>query len=175
MPKSHCWFFAVLSDIFVQIFLREVKWYGNSPCLAFSSLLSTHFVANSGSSDTSRLSSFSNSRRRRSAFNEISERVLVNRSPRASPAFKYECFVHLFNLFSEKQEIVGSILALSHKFFMLPKVEASPKCPPFGFFRHYATFFSKIFEFPLAFFWSFRFVETFNEPLLEFFGIVRLF
>ena len=46
------------------------------------------------------------------------------------------------------------------------------------FFRHYATFFSKIFGiYQLHFFWSFRFVKTFNEPewpLFEFFGIVRL-
>ena len=30
---------------------------------------------------------------------------------------------------------------------MFPKVEGRPKGPPFGFFRHYATFFPKIFEF----------------------------
>ena len=60
-------------------------------------------------------------------------------------------FVHLFNYFSEKPEIVGSILALNHKFLMLPKVDARPKVffrlIFFVFFRHYATFFSKIFGF----------------------------
>ena len=40
---------------------------------------------------------------------------------------------------------MGSILALNHKFFMLPKVEARPKGPSFGFFRHCATFFKKLF------------------------------
>ena len=54
-----------------------------------------------------------------------------------------QSFVHLFNQFSEKQEIVGSILALNHKFFMLPKVQARLKGSPFGFFRYYATFFRK--------------------------------
>ena len=50
------------------------------------------------------------------------------------------------------------------------------------FFRHYATFFSKLFGFyqrvTSRIFWSFRFVKTFNEPEwppFEFFGIVRLF
>ena len=76
-------------------------------------------------------------------------------------------FVHLFNFLaerltrifwgSEKQERVGSNLALNHKFFMLPKVEGRPKGPPFAdFFRHYATFFRKFLNsikgYPLGFF-----------------------
>ena len=64
---------------------------------------------------------------------------------------------------------------------MLPKVEARPKGPPFGFFRHYATFFENfriLSKGTLAFFCSFRFVITFNEPewpLFEFFGMMLLF
>ena len=37
--------------------------------------------------------------------------------------------------------MVGSILALNHKFFMLPKVEARPKGPPLGFFGTMRLFF----------------------------------
>ena len=55
-----------------------------------------------------------------------------------------------YNLFifhicsSSKPESGGSILALNHNIFMLPKVhQVRPKGPPFGFFRHYATFFRK--------------------------------
>ena len=46
---------------------------------------------------------------------------------------------------SEKQESMGSSLALNHKvFFMLSKVEGRPKCLPFSFFfQHYAIFFRK--------------------------------
>ena len=36
---------------------------------------------------------------------------------------------------------MGSILALNHKFLMLPKVEARPKGPPFGFFSALCDFF----------------------------------
>ena len=48
---------------------------------------------------------------------------------------------------------MGSILALNHNFFMFPKVDARPKLCFVSFdffrffFRHYATFFSKIFGF----------------------------
>ena len=35
---------------------------------------------------------------------------------------------------SEKQESVGSSLALNHKLFMLPKVEGRPKGSPIAFF-----------------------------------------
>ena len=55
-------------------------------------------------------------------------------------------FVHLFCCSSStkflKPESGGSILALKHNIFMLPKVQqVRPKGPPFGFFRHSATFF----------------------------------
>ena len=53
-------------------------------------------------------------------------------------------FFHLFNfdkISSTKPESVGSILALNHKFFMLPKVQVRPKGAPLSFFRHYVTFF----------------------------------
>ena len=81
-----------------------------------------------------------------------------------------------------KPESGGSILALNHNIFMLPKVQqVRPKGPPFGFFSALCNFFSKIFGFyqrvTPCFFLSFRFVKTFNEPewpLFEFFGIVRL-
>ena len=54
-------------------------------------------------------------------------------------------FVHLFYCSSStkflKPESGDSILALNHKFFMLPKVQqVRPKGPPLGFFRHSATF-----------------------------------
>ena len=58
-------------------------------------------------------------------------------------------FVHLFCCSSSstkflKPESGGSIFALNHNIFMLPKVQqVRPKGPPFGFFRHYATFFRK--------------------------------
>ena len=95
-------------------------------------------------------------------------------------------FVHLFCCSSStnflKPESGGSILALNHNIFMLPKVQqVRPKGPPFGFFSALCNFFSKIFGFyqrvTPCFFLSFRFVKTFNEPewpLFEFFGIVRL-
>ena len=80
---------------------------------------------------------------------------------------------------------MGSILALNHNFFMLPKVDARPKVFLrlfFSFFSALCDFFSKIFGFyqrvTPCIFLSFRFVKTFNEhewPLFEFFGIVRLF
>ena len=38
-------------------------------------------------------------------------------------------------------ESVGSILALNHKFFILPKVQVRPKGPPFGFFSALCDFF----------------------------------
>ena len=55
-------------------------------------------------------------------------------------------FVHLFCCSSStkflKPESGGSILALNHGNLMLPKVQqVRPKGPPFGFFRHSATFF----------------------------------
>ena len=55
-------------------------------------------------------------------------------------------FVHLFCCSSStkflKPESGGSILALNHNIFMLPKVQqVRPKGPPLGFFRHSATFF----------------------------------
>ena len=55
-------------------------------------------------------------------------------------------FVHLFCCSSStkflKPESGGSILALNHNIFMLPKVQqVRPKGPPFGFFRHSVTFF----------------------------------
>ena len=67
--------------------------------------------------------------------------------------------------------------------FYASKSRGETKRSPFGFFfRHYATFFSKIIEIyqrvPPWVFRSFRFLKTFNEPkwpLLKFFGIVRLF
>ena len=57
-------------------------------------------------------------------------------------------FVHLFCCSSStkflKPESGGSILALNHNIFMLPKVQQGrPKGPPSGFFRHSATFFRK--------------------------------
>ena len=48
---------------------------------------------------------------------------------------------------SEKQESVGSSLALNHKFSMLPKVEGRPKGPPFAVFSALCDIFPKIFEF----------------------------
>ena len=45
---------------------------------------------------------------------------------------------------SEKQESVGSSLALNHNICMHPKVEGRQKGPLYGFFLRYATF-SKIF------------------------------
>ena len=46
---------------------------------------------------------------------------------------------------SEKQESVGSSLALNHKFFMLPKVDQ--RVPLCGFFSALCDIFPKIFEF----------------------------
>ena len=47
-----------------------------------------------------------------------------------------------------KPESGGSILALNHNIFMLPKVQqVRPKGPPFGFFSALCDFFSKIFGF----------------------------
>ena len=69
-------------------------------------------------------------------------------------------FVHLFCCSSStkflKPESGGSILALNHNIFMLPKVQqVRPKGPPLGFFGTLRLF-SKIFEdhqrVPLAFF-----------------------
>ena len=48
---------------------------------------------------------------------------------------------------SEKQESVGSSLALNHEFFMLPKEEGRPKGPPLRFFSALCDIFPKIFEF----------------------------
>ena len=62
-------------------------------------------------------------------------------------------FVHLFCCSSSstkflKPESGGSILALNHNIFMLPKVQqVRPKGPPFGFFSALCDFFSKIFGF----------------------------
>ena len=54
-------------------------------------------------------------------------------------------FVHLFCCSSStkflKPESGGSILALNHNIFMLPKVEARPKGPPLGFFGTLRLFF----------------------------------
>ena len=62
-------------------------------------------------------------------------------------------FVHLPS--STKPGSVGSILALNHKFLMLPKVQVRPKGPPFGFFSALCGFFRKFSNFikgyPLAF------------------------
>ena len=77
-------------------------------------------------------------------------------------------FVHLFCCSSStkflKPESGGSILALNHNIFILPKVQqVRPKGPPLGL-SALCDFFSKIFEFhqrvPLAFFRSFRFVKS---------------
>ena len=48
---------------------------------------------------------------------------------------------------SEKQESVGSSLALNHKSFMLPKVEGRPEGRPSRFFSELCDIFPKIFEF----------------------------
>ena len=61
-------------------------------------------------------------------------------------------FVHLFCCSSStkflKPESGGSILALNHNIFMLPKVQqVRPKGPPFGFLSALCDFFSKIFGF----------------------------
>ena len=76
-------------------------------------------------------------------------------------------FFHLFNfdkISSTKPESVGSILALNHKFFMLPKVQVRPKGAPFEFFSALCDFFSKIIEFyqrvPPCIFLSFQFVKN---------------
>ena len=81
---------------------------------------------------------------------------------------------------------MGSVLALNHKFFMLPKVEARPKVCFVSFFfvwfffgtmRLFFRKFRILSKGTPCIFWSFRFVKTFNEPewsLFEFFGIVRL-
>ena len=89
-------------------------------------------------------------------------------------------FVHLPS--STQPESVGSILALSHKFFNASKSTGETKGSPLWvFFRHYATFFRKFSKFikgyPLAFFWSFRFVENVEWAWMAsfwVFGIVRL-
>ena len=59
------------------------------------------------------------------------------------------------------------------------EIKRSPLWVFFGtmrrFFRKISEFYQKV---PLAFFWSFRFVKTFNEPewpLFQFFGTVQLF
>ena len=52
----------------------------------------------------------------------------------------YNLFIFHICPFS-KPESGGSILALNHIIFMLPRVQqVRPKGPSFGFFRHYATF-----------------------------------
>ena len=63
-------------------------------------------------------------------------------------------FVHLSYLFIfhicsslTKPESVGSILALNHKCFNASKSTGETKGSPFGFFRHYATFFRKLSNF----------------------------
>ena len=86
-------------------------------------------------------------------------------------------------LVSEKQEGVGSILALNHKFFMLQKYSGDQRVPPLRFFfRHYATFFRKVLNFikayPFEFFEVFGLWKTFIEPkgsLFGVFGNMRLF
>ena len=83
-------------------------------------------------------------------------------------------FVHLFCCSSSstkflKPESGGSILALNHNIFMLPKVQQVFCC----FFRHYATFFSKIFGFYQrvrpCIFKKFSVCKTFKEPEWPFF------
>ena len=92
-------------------------------------------------------------------------------------------FVHLFNWFSEKQEIAGSILALSHKFLYASKSRGETKGSPlwvfFGTMRlFFRKFSNSIKGYTLAFFWSFRFVKTLNEPewpLLSFSALCDFF
>ena len=83
---------------------------------------------------------------------------------------------------SEKQESVGSSLALNHKFFMLPKVERRPKSAPFAVFSALGDIFPEIFEFyqrvPPWIFEVFGLLKTFNKPkgsFFGFFGNMRLF
>ena len=85
-------------------------------------------------------------------------------------------FVHLPS--STQPESVGSILPLNHKFFNASKSTGETKGSPFGFFLALCDFFRKFLKFikgyPLAFFSSFRFVKTFNEPKWPLFGFSAL-
>ena len=90
--------------------------------------------------------------------------------------------VHLFNWFSEKQEIADSILALSHKFFYASKSRGETKWSPLWVFLTLCDFFSKIFEFyqrvPPCIFLKFSVCKNVEWAWMassEFFGIVRLF
>ena len=61
--------------------------------------------------------------------------------------FFKQFFVHLFNQFSHKHEIVGSIIALNHKFFYASKSRGENQRVPLWFFSALCDFFSKNFEF----------------------------